>query len=209
MCVQENLQPAPTVEALYGQSCARNGLFREGELFARGAGAYFYSIQRSGNGVNLPRATHRRTSRAVPSCASRTRRRIRIGLFALGLALSAVSARAQISTAEVLHHVQSAIAQGDADGLARFVEPRVDVAIFGVQTLYSRAQTEYVMRAFFRDHPPEQFVIQRTIEENGTWLATGRYWNRGDAHPYRVTLVLRRRAEEVLIRSIRIEHLDS
>lgn len=114
---------------------------------------------------------------------------------------------AQDLSDDVLREVQKAITRGDAEGLSRHLEPRVDVSIFGVQTLYSRAQTEYVMRAFFRDHPPEQFVLQRAEEEKGTWLATGRYWNRGDAHPYRVTLLLRQRSGDVLIRSIRIEHV--
>ncbi|MEZ4699706.1 MAG: DUF4783 domain-containing protein [Rhodothermales bacterium] len=118
-------------------------------------------------------------------------------------------AAAQSPNDAVIHDVQEAIQRGNAEALSPHLEPRVDVSIFGVQTLYSRAQTEYVMRAFFRDHPPEQFVIQRTVEEKGTWLATGRYWNRGDAHPYRVTLVFRERAGAVQVRSIRIEHLRS
>jgi Domain of unknown function (DUF4783) len=123
--------------------------------------------------------------------------------------LNSQSLHAQNPGEDVLREVQNAISRGDAEGLSRHFEPRVDVSIFGVQTLYSRAQTEYVMRAFFRDHPPEQFVMQRTQEDKGTWLATGRYWNRGDAHPYRVTLVLRQRSGDVLIRSIRIEHVRS
>ncbi len=137
-------------------------------------------------------------------------RRLRLVLlFVIGLAsalVGTVSVRAQDPSDEVLRQVQKAISGGDAEGLARHLEARVDVSIFGVQTLYSRAQTEYVIRAFFRDHPPEQFVMQRAEEDQGTWLATGRYWNRGDAHPYRVTLLLRQRSGEVLIRSIRIEH---
>lgn len=120
--------------------------------------------------------------------------------------LSPLPLHGQDQANEVLQEVQKAISRGDAEGLSGHFEARVDVSIFGVQTLYSRAQTEYVMRAFFRDHPPEQFVMQRAREENGTWLATGRYWNRGDAHPYRVTLVLRERSGDVLIRGIRIEH---
>ncbi len=125
-----------------------------------------------------------------------------VWLIGLGWALPA---GAQGSTDDVLRAVQRAMSSGDAQALSRMAEPRVDVAIFGMQTLYSQAQTAYVMRAFFRDHPPEQFVIQRTVEDNGTWLATGRYWNRGDAHPYRITFVLRKRGGQLLIRSIRIE----
>lgn len=143
---------------------------------------------------------------------SRTVAGIRRVLYMLVLGMLTgmpAQAQAQESPEEVLRAIQQAFARGDAEALARHTESRVDVSLLGVQTLYSRAQTEYVMRAFFREHPAEQFVLQRTTEENGAWMATGRYWNRSDAQPYRVTLLLRKRDGAVLIRSIRIDLLRS
>ena len=108
--------------------------------------------------------------------------------------------------APALEHVERTFSVGDAETLLSAASERVEIALFGSSTLYSRAQALYVMQHFFQDYPPVQFSLQHTSAEDGNWFATGRYYHARSDYPLRVYVRLRAQEEEQWeVREIRIE----
>jgi hypothetical protein len=122
----------------------------------------------------------------------------------LGLSLLGTPAVAQQEIA--LETVERAVAAGDADALLGEASDRVEIALFGSSTLYSRAQALYVMQQFFQDHPPVQFSLQHTSVADGNWFASGPYFYTHSDRPLRVYVRLRAKGEGAWeVREIRIE----
>ncbi len=99
--------------------------------------------------------------------------------------------------------VQQAIATGDAKKISSFVSSYTEVSIEGARTLYSRAQTAYILKAFFRDHPPERFAFQHKLRVGKDWYVHGRYWNRGKSS-YRMEMTFHWNGSQMEIKSISI-----
>ena len=114
-------------------------------------------------------------------------------------------AAAQEDVERTFRQIQRAFAHGDTGSLIRISGEHLEVTLFGMPTLYSRAQTEYVLRAFFREHPPERFVLERRLRSGDDWYAVGQYWHRREANPYRVTIRLHPNGDRLEIRTIQIE----
>ncbi len=116
-----------------------------------------------------------------------------------------VSAYWQTDPEETFAIVQRAISQGDAQLISKYLGSYTEVSILGATTMYSRAQTAYILKAFFRDHPPRQFTIQRKLRVGKEWYVHGRYWNRGRKPPYRLEMTMRWNGRKFEIKSIRIK----
>ncbi len=114
-------------------------------------------------------------------------------------------AHAQTDPEETLEIVQEAIASGDAQMISRYTSTYTEISILGATTMYSRAQTAYILKAFFKDHPPERFVFQHKLKVGKDWYVRGRYWNRGRQAPYRLELTMQWNGQQFMIKSIKIK----
>ena len=134
-------------------------------------------------------------------------RRARLaGLAALvALACGATSEAAGQEAAAALAQVERAFEEGDARGLLEGAADRVEIAVLEAPMLYSRAQATYVMRDFFRLHPPERFALQEAAQSDGSLFAPGLYWSMGQDGPFQVYVRLRQKARAWELREIRVE----
>ena len=133
-----------------------------------------------------------------------------IGIFCLIALARPVEAARQSSPSqgdpsEELADIQRAIKNGNSAELAKYSSTYVEVSMLGATTLHSRAQTAYILRAFFRDYPADRFAFQRKMRLGRDWFVTGKYWHRGDNRPYQVEILLRWNGRSYEIKNIRID----
>lgn len=60
---------------------------------------------------------------------------------------------------DVINQVKETIKAGSAKELSRFLNSTVDVTLEGNVQSYSKAQAEFVLRDFFKQHPPNEVNI--------------------------------------------------
>src|SRR6478609_3870777 len=93
-------------------------------------------------------------------------------------------------TAGVIDDVKETIKTGSAKELSKYLSPTVDVTIDGKVENYSKAQAEFVLRDFFKAHPPSEFnVIHQGSSKGGQPFAIGKYKSGSDT--YRVWMQIK------------------
>ncbi len=91
---------------------------------------------------------------------------------------------------DVIAQVTETIKAGSAKELTRFLNPSVDVTIEGKVENYSKAQAEFVLRDFFKAHPPNEFsIIHQGQSKGGQPFAIGQYKSQNET--YRVWMKLK------------------
>lgn len=86
-------------------------------------------------------------------------------------------------TAEVIDQVKESIKAGSAKELSKYLHQTVDVTIDGKLENYSRAQAEFVLRDFFKAHPPNEFtIIHQGSSKGGQPYAIGQYKSGSDIY---------------------------
>ncbi|MDL5047373.1 DUF4783 domain-containing protein [Oscillatoria amoena NRMC-F 0135] len=117
-----------------------------------------------------------------------------IALFFLGVISFAQSQ-------EVIAQVTETIKAGSAKELTKFLNPTVDVTIEGKVENYSKAQAEFVLRDFFKAHPPNEFsIIHQGQSKGGQPFAIGQYKSQNET--YRVWMKLKVSDNQQLIQEI-------
>jgi hypothetical protein len=129
-------------------------------------------------------------------------------ILCVALLASAVSilpsARAQSGEA-VLEQIQAGFNRGDARLVLDQSADRLELAITGTGTLFSRSQATYVLQDFFRQFPPDRFSLLEPANTNGSWFAGGTYWSGQSERPFSVYVRIRMRDDRWELREIRIE----
>lgn len=118
-------------------------------------------------------------------------------------------AHLQTDPGETIVMVQQAISKGDVQEISRFISLYTEVSILGATTRYSRAQTAYILKAFFRDHPPNRFSFEHKLRVGNDWYMRGQYQNRGRQSPYRMEMTMHWNGQQFEIKSISIKELNS
>jgi hypothetical protein len=96
-------------------------------------------------------------------------------LLVLVLLLFVTGFRA-FSQSSVIDQVNDAFKAGSAKELAKYLHQTVDVTIEGKLGNYSKAQAEFVLRDFFKAHPPAEFtIIHQGSSKGGQPFAIGKY----------------------------------
>lgn len=116
-------------------------------------------------------------------------------------------AAAQGRAGAALEQIEDAFAKGDSRVLMRAAADRVEIALLGENTTYSRSQAAYVLEAFFRRYPPVrcEFNGRETARTDGNWFAAGHYWHGSASRPLRVYVGLRLKDSVWELREIRID----
>jgi hypothetical protein len=112
---------------------------------------------------------------------------------------------AQAPETAVVDRVEAALSKGDANGFLAHAADRVEIAVLGTSTLYSRAQATYVLEQFFREYPPMRFSADRPAATGGNFFVAGRYWYGSDDRYLNVYMRFRSREGAYEVRELRIE----
>lgn len=123
--------------------------------------------------------------------------------FFFGLMLAAVIAinPALAQNNEVVNQIKEAIKAGSAKELSKHLNQTVDVTIEGKVQNYSKAQAEFVLRDFFKAHPPSDFnIIHQGSSKGGQPFAIGEYISGSDK--YRVWMKIKTANKDQFIQEI-------
>lgn len=102
---------------------------------------------------------------------------------------------------KVIDDVKETIKTGSAKELSKFLSQTVDVTIDGKVASYSKAQAEFVLRDFFKAHPPSEFnVLHQGSSKGGQPFAIGQYKSGDDT--YRVWMNIKSVDKSQLIQEI-------
>ena len=102
---------------------------------------------------------------------------------------------------EVVDQVKEAIKAGSAKELSKYLHQTVDVTIDGKLQNYSKAQAEFVLRDFFKAHPPNDFnIIHQGSSKGGQPFAIGKYKSGSDT--YRVWMKIKTVNKDQVIQEI-------
>lgn len=102
---------------------------------------------------------------------------------------------------DVINQVKETIKAGSAKELSRYLNQTVDVTIDGAVQSYSKPQAEFVLRDFFKQHPPAEFsIIHQGSSKGGQPFAIGQYKSGTDT--YRVFMKIKSLGNQQLVHEI-------
>lgn len=103
---------------------------------------------------------------------------------------------------DVIAQVRETIKAGSAKELSKFLNQNVDVMIDEQLQTYSKAQAEFVLRDFFKEHPATEFnIIHHGSSKGGQPFAIGLY--KSGAETYRVFMKIKNEGGQQLVHEIR------
>jgi hypothetical protein len=131
-------------------------------------------------------------------------------LFLAVLIMNPAPARAGIQEdpMRTIGKILQAIESSDAEAIVQYTSPYVQVSVLGKSTLISRAQSAYVLKAFFREYPPDGFTLERRLRVGQDWFVRGKYRHRDSDTPFQLELQMRWNGERYEIKNILIDYLD-
>ena len=103
--------------------------------------------------------------------------------------------------AEIFNPMKEAIKLGDATSLVKTFAQSVDINIEGNINTFSKAQSEFVLKEFFKKHPITDFSIVHTgSSKGGLQFAIGSYVSSNDR--YNVLIRVRQVGDIYLVHEI-------
>ncbi len=125
----------------------------------------------------------------------------RMKRFVLILSLLVGLAAHGLAQTEIFNPAKDAIKKGDAAALVKMFATSVDINLEGNINTYSKAQSEFILKEFFKKHPVTDFTIVHTGSSKGGLLfAIGRYQSANDS--YNVLIRVRQVGEPYLVHEI-------
>jgi len=112
-----------------------------------------------------------------------------------------VAATAGVPQPEIFNPVRDAIKSNDATALVKSFAVSVDINLEGNINTYSKAQSEFLLKDFFKKHPVTDFTIVHTgSSKGGLQFAIGRYLSANES--YNVLIRVRQVGEPYLVHEI-------
>ncbi len=122
--------------------------------------------------------------------------------FALIFVFSSISGLHAQAQKDVIAQVRETIKAGSAKELSKFLNQNVDVMIDEQLQTYSKAQAEFVLRDFFKQHPASEFnIIHHGSSKGGQPFAIGLY--KSGTETYRVFMKIKNDGSQQLVHEIR------
>ncbi len=102
---------------------------------------------------------------------------------------------------EIFNPMKDAIKASDVPALVKSFAQAVDINLEGNINTYSKAQSEFVLKDFFKKHPVSDFsIVHMGSSKGGLQFAIGRYLSGSDS--YNVLMRVRQVGEEYLVHEI-------
>jgi hypothetical protein len=119
--------------------------------------------------------------------------------FVVVLVIGGFSASAQ---SDIIGQVKETIKAGSAKELAKYLSQTVDITIEGSVETYSKAQAEFVLRDFFKQHAPSEVsIIHQGSSKGGQPFAILQY--KSGADTYRLFMKIKTANNTQLLDDIR------
>lgn len=84
---------------------------------------------------------------------------------------------------EIFNPIKEVLKTGNAKEVSQYLSPSVDISVDGNLNTYSKAQAEFVLRDFFKKHPPADFnILHSGGSKGGQQYAIGRYQSNGESY---------------------------
>jgi hypothetical protein len=122
-----------------------------------------------------------------------------VGLALLALPLILLSFRPAYSIDDVV----AAIKAGDAAGLAKYFDERVDISLPDKSDTYSKTQAEMILRDFFSNKGVISFEVKHKGEQGGAQFCVGELKTRQGS--FRTHIFMRQRGDRQLLQEIRFQ----
>jgi hypothetical protein len=107
---------------------------------------------------------------------------MRLKIFFAGLFFLLASLGLSAQT-DVINQVKETIKAGSAKELSKFLNQNVDVTLEGNVQSYSKTQAEFVLRDFFKQHPPNEVnIIHQGSSRGGQPFAILQYKSGTDVY---------------------------
>mgnify|MGYP002786169975 CR=1 FL=1 len=103
--------------------------------------------------------------------------------------------------AEIFTPIKDALKAGSAKEAVKYFNQSLDINLEGEVKTYSKAQAEFVLRDFFKNHPPSDFSIVHTgSSKGGLQYAIGNYKSGSDM--YNVLIRVKQSGNNYLVHEI-------
>jgi hypothetical protein len=128
--------------------------------------------------------------------------RIRSQFSIAVLILSMISLKAQDQT-KIPAGISTAFKAGNASDLSRYINSTIELLLLEKEDFYKKNVAETKLKDFFTEYKPKDFVIRHVGGQNDVHYAIGILkTEKGD---FRVSFLLKKVEQELLIHQIRIE----
>ena len=107
-------------------------------------------------------------------------------LPSVGMAQSSSPPADSSAHAAAVDRVVKTFEEGAPKTLFASAAERVDLNVLGSRSYYSRSQAFYVVRDYFRHHPPRSFDVERTAQADASLFVMGIYRHDQADTPVRV-----------------------
>lgn len=102
---------------------------------------------------------------------------------------------------DVVAQVKETIKAGSAKELVKYFNQSVDVTLDANTQTYSKTQAEFVLRDFFKQHPPSDFsIVHQGSSKGGLPYAIGQY--KSNTESYRVFIKIKTVSKAQLVHEI-------
>jgi hypothetical protein len=102
---------------------------------------------------------------------------------------------------EIFNPIKEVLKTGNAKEVSQYLGQSVDISVDGTLNTYSKAQAEFVLRDFFKKHPPTDFnIIHAGASRAGQPYAIGRY--QSNAISYNVLVRVKEAGGQNLIQEL-------
>src|SRR6187402_630305 len=83
----------------------------------------------------------------------------------------------------IFNPIKEVLKTGNAKEVSQYLSQSVDISVDGNLNTYSKAQAEFVLRDFFKKHPPTDFsILHSGGSPGGQQYAIGRYQSSGESY---------------------------
>jgi hypothetical protein len=128
--------------------------------------------------------------------------RLRSRLTVVALMLTLISLKAQDQT-KISGGISLAFKAGNASELSKYINSTVELLLLDKEDFYKKNVAETILKDFFTEYKPKDFVIRHEGHQNEAYYAIGILkTEKGD---FRVYFLLKKVDQDLLIHQIRIE----
>lgn len=108
---------------------------------------------------------------------------------------------------QVFEQIRNAFLHGNAGDLALFFEGNIELKMDGYQTDYSQVQAVYILKDFFKEHPPKNFkyLKQENFKKDLIYLV-GTYQSVSDE--FQVFMMVQEINDNYIIRSLDLIQME-
>jgi hypothetical protein len=117
-----------------------------------------------------------------------------------------VSAAAAFSQ-DTSNDIATAIRSGKATEVSKFFASSVNLIVLDKEDVYSKAQSELILKDFYSKHTPKSFtIVHNGVSKNGDKFAIGKLETSNGK--FRVYFLLKKEGDKSVIQQFRIEPED-